>query len=355
MVNRWWRGSGPLTTTGLLMLPMIVVAGIGLLVDPRVIAGAPAWLKPAKFAVSIAIYTFTLAWIFTLIPDWIRTRRIVGWTTAVTLVLEMVIIAGQALRGTTSHFNVSTPMDAALFTIMGSAIVVQTVSTISVAVALWRTTLPDRALGWALRLGMAMTIVGAFTGGLMTRPTAHQLDAARRGEPMLVAGAHTVGAADGCPGIPGTGWSTTHGDLRVAHFLGLHALQALPLFTLGLGRRRVNEARRVRLTLIAAASYVALFGILLQQALRGYPLLAPDPSTCALLATWGIATAAAGWLGYSKRATRTIESAAGQTTVFLRADDSTGRRAQSLRAGRNPDQNLKTKPADPLVKSRSPG
>ena len=83
MVSKFWKGSAPLAATGLLMLVVLAGAVIGLAVDPRIITGAPAWLKPAKFAVSIAIYTFTLAWIFSLIPEWRRTRRIVGWTTAV--------------------------------------------------------------------------------------------------------------------------------------------------------------------------------------------------------------------------------------------------------------------------------
>jgi hypothetical protein len=292
MVSKFWKSSAPLTATGLLMLIVLVGAVIGLAVDPRIITGAPAWLKPAKFAVSIAIYTFTLAWIFSLIPEWTRTRRIVGWTTAVTLVLEIVLISMQTFRGTTSHFNVATLFDGVVFSVMGAAIVVQTLSTVAVAVALWRHRFADRALGWALRLGMTMTIVGAMTGGLMTRPTSQQLDAARAGERMTLAGAHTVGAPDGGPGLPGTGWSTDHGDLRVAHFLGLHALQALPIVALVLARRRVSDLMRVRLTITAAASYIALFGILLSQALRGQSVLAPDALTIALLAVWAFGTAA---------------------------------------------------------------
>jgi len=274
------------------MLVVLAGAVIGLAVDPRIISGAPAWLKPAKFAVSIALYTFTLAWMFSLIPEWTRTRRIVGRTTAVTLVLEIVLIGMQAFRGTTSHFNVATLFDGVVFTVMGAAILVQTLSTVAVAVALWRHQFADRALGWALRLGMTMTIVGALTGGLMTRPTPQQLDAARAGERMTVAGAHSVGGRDGGPGLPGTGWSTDHGDLRVAHFLGLHALQALPIVALVLARRRVRDLVRLRLTITAAASYMALFGILLSQALRAQPVLAPDALTIALLSVWAFVTAA---------------------------------------------------------------
>ena len=293
MLQQCWRGSAPLTVTALLMVAALAAALVGLAVDPRLITGAPAWLKPAKFAVSIAIYTLTLAWIFSLIPEWTRTRRIVGWVTAVTLVLEVVIIDLQAFRGTTSHFNTATLLDGALFSVMGLAIVVQTLSTVAVAVALWRHRFQDAALGWALRLGVTITIAGALSGGLMTQPTQQQLAAARSGAQMTVAGAHTVGGPDGGPGLPGTGWSTEHGDLRVSHFVGLHAMQALPLVALVLGRRRLRDAVRVRLALTAAASYVALFGILLAQALRGQSVLAPNAATIGLLSVWMLATAAA--------------------------------------------------------------
>src|SRR5262245_6400987 len=114
-----WRASRPLTAVGLLMLVVAVPSVVGILVDPRIITGAPAWLKPFKFAISTAIYSLTLAWIFTLLPDWPRMRRVVGWTTAIVFVLEVAIIDMQAARGTTSHFNVSTPANAILFGVMG--------------------------------------------------------------------------------------------------------------------------------------------------------------------------------------------------------------------------------------------
>ncbi len=210
-----------------------------------------------------------------------------------TLLLEIVLIDVQALRGTTSHFNIATPLDAVIFAAMGIAIVVQTLSMIAVAVAVWRHRFADPALGWALRLGIAITIVGAMTGGLMTQPTTQQLDTARAGQRMTIAGAHTIGAPDGGPGLPGTGWSTEHGDVRVSHFLGLHALQALPLFALVLAQRRLSDAVRVRVTTIAAVSYIALFGILLSQALRGQSVLASDALSLALLGAWTAGTAAA--------------------------------------------------------------
>jgi hypothetical protein len=272
LLSRLWQTDRPLTATGVAMLVLLPLTVVGIWADPRLVGGAPAWLKPAKFAASIAIYTLTLAWIFTFLPEWRRSRRVVGITAAVVFAIEFAIISLQAARGTTSHFNVGTPLDGILFSIMGLAIFVQTATSIAVAVALWRQRFADRALGTALRLGMTVTIIGASVGGLMTRPTAEQLEAVRAGGRMPIAGAHTVGGPDGGPGLPGTGWSVEHGDLRVPHFVGLHAVQALPLIVLLVGRRLTQPAR-VRLAYAAAAAYAGVFVVLLQQALRGESII----------------------------------------------------------------------------------
>jgi len=293
-----WLTDAPLTAVGLAMFGLLGVTGVALLLDPREIGGAPAWMKPAKFAASIGIYTLTLAWAFTYLPAWVRTRRIVSRITVATLVIEIVIIDLQAWRGATSHFNVGTLLDGVLFTIMGAAIVVQTFAAGAVAIALWKEKhFQDRAMGWALRLGMTTTVIGALTGGLMTQPTRAQLEHDRAGNRMTIAGAHTVGAPDGGPGLPGTGWSREHGDLRVAHFLGLHALQVLPLIAFAFVLRRWPEALRVRLVVVTSLSYVALFGLLMWQALRGQSITTPDSATLTALTLWIGVTAAAIWIG----------------------------------------------------------
>jgi hypothetical protein len=300
-LRRLWTTDKPLTATGLLMLAGLVAALAGLWLDPRTITGAPAWLKPAKFAISTAIYTLTLAWIFTYLHDWPRTRRIVGWTTAVILIVEVGLIYVQAWRGTTSHFNVGTPLDATIFGVMGIGILVQTLASIAVAVALWRQRFDDVALGWAMRLGLTISIIGASTGGLMIAPTEAQIANARATHRMPLSGAHTVGGPDGGLGIAGTGWSREHGDIRVPHFLGLHALQGLAIVAF-LVPRRGPDARRVRLTLVAAGSYVALFVLLLVQALRGEPLMAPSAPVLVSLTIWALVSALAAWLATASRA-----------------------------------------------------
>lgn len=103
---------------------------------------------------------------------------------------------------------------------------------------------------------------------------------------MPIMGAHTVGAPDGGPGFSGTGWSTEHGDLRIPHFIGLHALQVLPLIAFVMRHRRLSSDTRVRLTLTAAGSYFTLVVLLLVQALRGQPIVRPDALTSGLFGAW---------------------------------------------------------------------
>ena len=298
MFRRLWRSSAPLTAVGVLMIAAAVGSVVGMLVDPRVITGAPAWLKPFKFAVSTAIYSLTLAWIFGRLSDWPRVRRVVGRVTAIVFVLEVAVIDLQAWRGTTSHFNVSTTVDAVLFFVMGAAIVLQTLISVAVLVALWRQHFVDRSLGWALRLGMALTIAGAMTGPLMTRPTAAQLADVRAGARMTTAGAHSVGGPDGGHGVPVTGWSREYGDLRVPHFIGLHGIQALALIAIVVGQWRRSEALRVRTVFAAAASYTSLFLLLLWGALRGQSIAAPDATMLGSIALWlGATLSTLAWIG----------------------------------------------------------
>ncbi len=289
-LRRIWAVDRPLTAMSVLMCGTLAAALVGLVVDPRTILGAPAWLKPAKFAVSIALFGFTLAWIFSYLQEWPRLRRRVSTIAVAVFLGEMAIIVVQAWRGTTSHFNVGTPLDAALFSIMGFGILLQTATTVAVAVALWRQPFSDRALAWALRLGIAISLVGSGTGGLMTAPTDTQVAEARTVGTLPVSGAHTVGAPDGGPGMPGTGWSVAHGDLRVPHFVGLHAVQVLPLLLFAMPSRW-SATVRARVTLASAGSYAALFALLLAQALGGESVVQPSALTLTLFTMWALSSA----------------------------------------------------------------
>lgn len=286
-IQRLNQQSAILTFTAWLMLAAFAASLAGLLIDPRIITGAPAWLKPAKFGISTAIYCVTLAWLYRYLDVWPKFLRFAAWTISLIFILEVAIIDLQAYRGTTSHFNQSTPLDRTLFLIMGAGIGVLLVLTSVIAIALFKQKFDNPAWGWALRLGMLISVLGSATGGLMLAPNSSQLDALRHHERVTAVGAHTVGAPDGGPGLPGVGWSTGHGDLRIPHFFGLHAIQIIPIFAWIFARRRTAAV------LVASASYFALIGILAWQALRGESIAAPGPPTIAALAIWAAASAIA--------------------------------------------------------------
>jgi hypothetical protein len=177
-----------------------------------------------------------------------------------------------------------------LFSTMGLLIIVVWVMNLVAAILLLFQHLPDPAIAWSLRLALLLTLVGAGLGVLMLRPTPTQLEAMRADQPVSIDGAHSVGIADGGPGLPVTGWSTTGGDLRIGHFLGLHALQALPivgwLLTRRRATRRLRGGQRVALVWVAAFSYLGLMALVTWQALRGQPLIAPDATTLAAAGAW---------------------------------------------------------------------
>ena len=276
------------------MTAALVVSCIGIAADPRVITGAPAWLKPAKFAISTAIFSASIAWLYRYITVWPGLMRAIGWILSAVLIFEVAIIDIQAARGTTSHFNAATPLDAALFAVMGAAIAILWLASGAIAIALFRQKFQNPAWGWLLRLGMLITVIGSAAGGLMIRMTPQQSAAARMTHSVRTVGSHTVGAPDGGPGIAGVGWSTQHGDLRVPHFFGLHGLQIIPFAGWFIIRRRRLEAtRQTGFAFAIAGSYLGLLAILTWQALRGQSVIDPDPVTLAALALWIAATIAA--------------------------------------------------------------
>jgi hypothetical protein len=282
----------PLTWISLAMALFGLITAAGILLDPRVVTGAPVWVKPTKFALSLAIYGATFVWLFSFLKGPARLLRWVGNAVAATALVEMVIIAGQAIRGKESHFNVGTSLDAALFAVMGMTIVMLLIATLTLAVLLLRQKLPDRAFAWSLRLGVLVTVLGMSTGFFMTQPRAAQIQAMQEGRGGRVGG-HTFGAEDGGPGLPLLGWSTEAGDMRPAHFIGLHGLQILPFLGFLISRRRrLLESSRVGLVFTSGLAYLGAVAVLASQALRAQPLLGPDALTLGLFAALASAAAA---------------------------------------------------------------
>jgi hypothetical protein len=282
-----------LTILGFIMAADLAFAMCGLVVDRRVITGAPAWLKPAKFALSTMIAAWSFAFCIASTRIWPRITRALDMALAAGLAIEIVLIDIQAARGTTSHFNVATPLDGAVWAVMGVSILCIWLAMLLLTVVLFRQPYASPAWGWSLRLGMVLALIGTGSGGLMTVPNSQQLAEAHVSGRLPTVGGHTVGAPDGGPGLPVTGWSADHGDLRVAHFLGMHGLQVLPLVAWWIGRRRFagDEGTQRDLIFAVAGSYLALFGLILWQAFRGQSIARPDSLSLASFTAWLVLTA----------------------------------------------------------------
>jgi hypothetical protein len=237
----FWTGSAMLLT--LLIITLVSIS------DTRVILGLNPWIKPMKFLTSIAIFLWTVAWFMPETEPRPAARSIVRWTIASAMAIEIVCIILQAARGTTSHFNNDTPFDAVIFAIMGATIVINTLAMVLFFAIIRKDTPPHRAgYVWGIRFGVLIFLLASAEGAMIVSNNAH-----------------TVGAADGGPGLPFVNWSTTHGDLRVAHFFGMHAMQILPL--LGFLAKSRN------LVIATSILWVAAMGGLLLMAVNGQPLL----------------------------------------------------------------------------------
>ena len=285
----WHR---PLLWLSFGMIALAAIALVGLVIDPRTITGMPLWVKPLKFALSVFIYSVTLSW---LLGQLRRARRLAWWAgtvAAVFLAVEIVVIYGAAFVDTTSHFNVSTPFSTALWSTMAVSIVIVWSATILVAVLLFRADLGDPARSFAIRSGLVIAVIGMGLAFLMTSPTAAQL-ANFQG----IAGAHTVGLPDGGPGLPLLGWSTVAGDLRIPHFVGMHAMQVIPIIALllELGSRRISVLRdprtRLGILVVIAALYLGVIAVLTVQALSGQSIVHPDAAIATVSTTLFLAAA----------------------------------------------------------------
>jgi len=261
-------------TKSLFWLAVISAVGAVVLVplwifDARELGGVSVWEKPLKFFVSSAIFSLTFSWLSSFITKGSRWVKVAGLFIAISLAVELVLIAGMAALGTTSHFNVSTPTAIVIWSLMATFISIVLFATLFLSITILLQKQQEFNLKLTLVLGSLNTAVGMGLAFLMTRPTATQL-ANYQG----IAGAHSVGVSDGGPGLPFLGWSTVAGDLRVGHFFGLHSIQVAAILlavTLVL-----PMALRVPLLIVGNFTWLGFVGLVTWQSLRAEPFSSPS-------------------------------------------------------------------------------
>jgi hypothetical protein len=239
-----FKWSPALAIAGWIHVVFLAGALIALPLDHRLILGIDPWVKPIKFDISSLLFLWTMAWYLGQLPATKKVRRL-GWAIAISITVENVLISMQSARGTTSHFNDASVFDIAVFGMMGTFIVVNTVAVVWTLVYYFRDApVLSTALLAGARLGLILFLLSSADGFVMV---AHR--------------AHTVGGPDGGPGLPFLTWSTKFGDLRWAHFIGMHGLQMLPVIGYFPGRRAiVIGVFAVMLAVVALTFVVAVMG-----------------------------------------------------------------------------------------------
>ncbi|MBZ2183865.1 MAG: hypothetical protein K7J46_04075 [Bryobacter sp.] len=237
---------------GLLHWVALAMVLTAMLFDSRELLGVNIWLKPAKFLISSAIYLWTVGWLLNFVETAASARAALGTAVSILILLENAGVSGQALRGERSHFNVTSALNASIFSLMGIMILI---NTILLGLLLWwfltkPVAMPLGAL-WGCRLGLLLAVLASIEGGIMASMASH-----------------TVGAPDGGPGVPILNWSKQAGDLRAAHFIGLHGLQVLPL-----GGFLLSEIGAGGGVFVLALIHYAAFILTFLQAMAKKPLL----------------------------------------------------------------------------------
>lgn len=214
------------------------------------VLGVNAWAKPFKFCVSTAILSWSMAYYMQFLDNQYHVG-LYSWSLVILLSLEIVLITYQSAQGKLSHFNQDDATGTAIFSVMAMAITLFTLHTLFMTFLFFSQASfqANELMILGIKLGLVLFIVFALEGFVM-------------GSLMR----HTVGAADGGEGIPILKWSKQHGDLRVAHFFGMHALQIIPLLSVSIARNKSD-------VWILAIIYFIFVSATFIQAVNGKPFL----------------------------------------------------------------------------------
>jgi hypothetical protein len=259
------KASRPLFWTGCSLLLLSCVTLLLTLVDARLFQGVSVWLKPWKFQFSTGVYLLSLVFFLFWLPKeqrQTRAAKYVVWVAVLSGLFEVAYITWQGALGQASHFNVATRFDSTMYTLMGvgALLLVSASAVLSVIIARSRAYALAPALKLSIVLGLGITFVlGTIFGSYMS------------GQPT----GHWVGAAPtDAGGLPLVAWSRSGGDLRVAHFFGIHAMHFIPLFAYVLHRLGTPQRQARAAVWGISILFCALTAWTFVQALRGQPFWA---------------------------------------------------------------------------------
>lgn len=233
---------------------------VALKVDSRLLYGVSVWSKPLKFALSLGVYFGTLLVLARLLPvGHLNSGRhhAIAMSLIFVAAFEMAYIAIQAALGEASHFNKTTAFHSTVYSLMGIGAVWLTLGLAWLAVLIAKHNDRSDPLVLAVLLGLGIsTALGGGFGGYLGGQESHWVDA----------------VPNDANGLWLFNWSNNGGDLRVAHFFGLHAMQVIPIFALVLPRVLGLTKKRIAIV-VFSLSYSALCVYTFAQALQGQPFI----------------------------------------------------------------------------------
>jgi hypothetical protein len=253
-----------------MLFASLITSGLSVF-DTRLFQGVSVWHKPWKFQISTVLYWWSLAWFISFLgtnEQFSLSRRFIVWMSLTAGLFEVVYISWQGALGLASHYNISSPFYGAMYTAMGVFAVLLTSTSGVLGYKVLRadsqtyaTSVTLRhAIGWGLIIS---SVLGIVTGGILGGRTS--------------SGGHWVGGStNDALGLAMLNWSRDGGDLRVAHFFALHAMQIIPVMAILFLwlTPNMNPNTSKRFIWLLAVGYTGFCTYTLMQALSGIPFLA---------------------------------------------------------------------------------
>ncbi|RTL39748.1 MAG: hypothetical protein EKK48_17910 [Candidatus Melainabacteria bacterium] len=292
---RCWKSNRSLTALIVFSVSVLIVSMFGLCFDQRMVLGEHPWIKPVKFSASLAIFGVTLFWLGQFLTNHTHAFRRTCRAALSGSIAELSIIIIQVMRGAPNHFNMGSSFDNGMAWLAAISILPVAFSIVVVFFLLLREPNLPAVLGCALRWGVLLSVIGCIPGFMMLAPVAmqhiivHQVSTSLHQTSTGLQQASTnlhqasISLQQTSSGIPFLGWSTVSGDLRVAHFVGIHALQFFPVLAFIVMKLLPNVSILRKELLIGniGLTYLGVIALLTHQALIAEPITAPSHHTLA--------------------------------------------------------------------------
>lgn len=257
LINEIFRRNKTLAYAGLLCLIVAILLSIYAFFNTVEVLGLNSMIKPIKFCLSVWIYQWTMAYLL----FYVNNQQKVKWYSYLSvfvMIFELSVIIVQAFQGGLSHFNQTDSIGGTLYAVMGLFIVWLTTATLVLTIRFifQKSYTISAPFALSIKIGLLLFVIFSFFGGYMS-----------------VLNTHNIGGKMGESGLPLLNWSTLYGDLRVAHFFGIHSLQIIPFIGYFITEKIQEEGKAKNYIWLVTFIYFVFITALAVQSLMGIPFI----------------------------------------------------------------------------------